>query len=103
MPGSGAARGRAAAPSRPRAPPAAPCARPRARAPLPPPAAAPSASGALLEWPLEPRDEFRRGVGLCVVNARGEVFAGRRADDPGSWQMPQGGEREGLRFGAPPT
>ena len=36
--------------------------------------------------------EFRRGVGLCVVNQKGLVFAARRLDDSAqTWQMPQGG------------
>lgn len=37
-------------------------------------------------------NEFRRGVGLCVVNQHGLVFAARRMDDSAqTWQMPQGG------------
>lgn len=37
-------------------------------------------------------NEFRRGVGLCVVNQQGLVFAARRMDDSAqTWQMPQGG------------
>lgn len=35
---------------------------------------------------------YRPCVGLVVMNARGEVFAGQRIDNPGAaWQMPQGG------------
>lgn len=36
--------------------------------------------------------EYRRGVGLCVVNREGKVFTAKRHDDRlGTWQMPQGG------------
>ncbi len=35
--------------------------------------------------------EYRRGVGIVLLNAKGEIFAGRRIDTPGAWQMPQGG------------
>ncbi|MEM7547463.1 MAG: RNA pyrophosphohydrolase [Pseudomonadota bacterium] len=39
---------------------------------------------------------YRPCVGLVVMNARGEVFAGQRIDNPGSaWQMPQGGVDKG--------
>jgi len=35
---------------------------------------------------------YRMGVGLMLLNARGEVFIGRRIDQSvESWQMPQGG------------
>lgn len=35
---------------------------------------------------------YRPCVGVVLVNGRGEVFAGRRIDNPdGAWQMPQGG------------
>jgi len=35
---------------------------------------------------------YRRGVGLVVINAAGEVFAGQRGDSgKAAWQMPQGG------------
>jgi putative (di)nucleoside polyphosphate hydrolase len=34
---------------------------------------------------------YRRGVGLCIFNARGLVLVAERRDKPGSWQMPQGG------------
>jgi putative (di)nucleoside polyphosphate hydrolase len=37
-------------------------------------------------------DEYRPGVGIMLLNARGEVFIGRRADvQHDAWQMPQGG------------
>ncbi len=39
---------------------------------------------------------YRHCVGLVVMNAGGEVFAGQRIDNPGdAWQMPQGGVDEG--------
>ncbi|MGM0421608.1 MAG: RNA pyrophosphohydrolase [Pseudomonadota bacterium] len=34
---------------------------------------------------------YRPGVGLLIFNAQGEVFIGERLDNPGAWQMPQGG------------
>lgn len=34
---------------------------------------------------------YRRGVGIVLLNARGQVFVAERADTPGAWQMPQGG------------
>jgi len=35
---------------------------------------------------------YRPGVGVMLLNPRGEVFVARRADLPGeAWQMPQGG------------
>jgi putative (di)nucleoside polyphosphate hydrolase len=34
---------------------------------------------------------YRRGVGIALFNASGQVFAGERIDTPGAWQMPQGG------------
>ncbi len=34
---------------------------------------------------------YRPGVGLMVLNTKGEVFLGERLDNPGAWQMPQGG------------
>jgi len=41
---------------------------------------------------IEDLNEFRRGVGLCVMNRDGLVFAARRMDDSAqTWQMPQGG------------
>lgn len=40
----------------------------------------------------EPRDGYRRCVGLFLLNGAGEVFVGRRIDAPKrGWQMPQGG------------
>jgi putative (di)nucleoside polyphosphate hydrolase len=34
---------------------------------------------------------FRAGVGLLVIDARGEVLAIERATPRGAWQLPQGG------------
>ncbi len=35
---------------------------------------------------------YRRGVGMMLVNRRGQVFVAQRIDTPGAaWQMPQGG------------
>lgn len=40
--------------------------------------------------------QYRPGVGVVLLNARGEVFVGRRADlKDDAWQMPQGGIDEG--------
>jgi putative (di)nucleoside polyphosphate hydrolase len=41
------------------------------------------------------KKEYRRGVGIVLLNAAGEIFAGRRIDTPGAWQMPQGGIDKG--------
>lgn len=39
---------------------------------------------------------YRPCVGLVVMNAASEVFAGQRIDNPGdAWQMPQGGVDDG--------
>lgn len=34
---------------------------------------------------------YRACVGLCLFNARGQVFIAERNDKSGAWQMPQGG------------
>lgn len=34
---------------------------------------------------------YRPCAGVVLINAQGLVFAGRRIDMPGAWQMPQGG------------
>jgi len=34
---------------------------------------------------------YRPCVGLVVVNSAGLIFLGERSDNPGAWQMPQGG------------
>ena len=39
---------------------------------------------------------YRRGVGIVLFNAKGEVFVAQRLDSPGpAWQMPQGGIDKG--------
>lgn len=38
---------------------------------------------------------YRRGVGVVLLNARGQVFVAERIDTPGAWQMPQGGIDKG--------
>ncbi len=44
---------------------------------------------------LSPSD-YRAGVGIVLVNSRGQVFSGRRRDNRDHpWQMPQGGLQEG--------
>jgi putative (di)nucleoside polyphosphate hydrolase len=41
---------------------------------------------------IERDHEYRRGVGVMLLNMQGQVFVGARADNPeDSWQMPQGG------------
>ena len=36
--------------------------------------------------------QYRRGVGVMLLNSRGQVFVGARIDNPeDAWQMPQGG------------
>ena len=43
-----------------------------------------------------PGGGYRPGVGILLLNNRGEVFVGRRADvKDDAWQMPQGGIDEG--------
>ncbi len=39
----------------------------------------------------DPGPEYRRGVGIMLLDRRGRVFVGERIDTPGAWQMPQGG------------
>ena len=38
---------------------------------------------------------YRAGVGLTIFNRQGFVFVAERIDNPGAWQMPQGGIDEG--------
>ena len=38
---------------------------------------------------------YRKGVGVVLLNDQGLVLAGRRADTPDAWQMPQGGIDKG--------
>lgn len=46
---------------------------------------------------MEQKDDrvYRPGVGLVILNASGMVFVAERLDNPGAWQMPQGGIDEG--------
>ena len=38
------------------------------------------------------QEEYRRGVGMVVINDEKKIFIGQRLDkDQASWQMPQGG------------
>jgi putative (di)nucleoside polyphosphate hydrolase len=34
---------------------------------------------------------YRPCVGIALFNPKGQVFVGERIDNPGAWQMPQGG------------
>ncbi|HLY54348.1 MAG TPA: RNA pyrophosphohydrolase [Stellaceae bacterium] len=38
-----------------------------------------------------PGPEYRRNVGLMLLNPTGLAWVGQRIDTPGAWQMPQGG------------
>lgn len=38
---------------------------------------------------------FRACVGIALFNRENKVFVGERVDNPGAWQMPQGGIDEG--------
>lgn len=41
---------------------------------------------------------YRRNVGVVLINAEGQIFAGQRIDNPGpAWQMPQGGIDKGEK------
>jgi putative (di)nucleoside polyphosphate hydrolase len=54
--------------------------------------------------PIDDRNfSYRPGVGIVLLNARGNIFVGRRANVQGeAWQMPQGGidDRESPREAA---
>ena len=40
--------------------------------------------------------EYRKNVGMVLINAKGHIFAGKRLDNnTDAWQMPQGGIDEG--------
>jgi putative (di)nucleoside polyphosphate hydrolase len=43
---------------------------------------------------MENHDYFRASVGAVVQNHRGEVLVLERSDQPGAWQLPQGGIRK---------
>lgn len=38
---------------------------------------------------------YRSCVGIVLYNSEGNVFVGERLDNPGAWQMPQGGIDKG--------
>ena len=38
---------------------------------------------------------FRPCVGIVLMNEANKIFAGERIDNPGAWQMPQGGIDDG--------
>ncbi len=40
---------------------------------------------------MKPESPYRPCVGITLFNSEGLVFLGERADNPGFWQMPQGG------------
>ncbi|MEO5577445.1 MAG: NUDIX domain-containing protein [Sphingomicrobium sp.] len=41
---------------------------------------------------------YRRGVGVMLINADGQVWVGRRVDNTdAAWQMPQGGINRGKK------
>jgi putative (di)nucleoside polyphosphate hydrolase len=40
---------------------------------------------------IEIGNEYRKGVGIMLINGKGQVFVAQRIDTPGAWQMPQGG------------
>jgi putative (di)nucleoside polyphosphate hydrolase len=41
---------------------------------------------------------YRSCVGIFLFKDDGTIFVGERLDNPGSWQMPQGGVNEGESF-----
>ena len=41
---------------------------------------------------------YRPCVGIFLINQDKKIFVGERLDNPGSWQMPQGGIDEGERI-----
>jgi putative (di)nucleoside polyphosphate hydrolase len=41
---------------------------------------------------------YRPCVGIFLINDDKKIFVGERLDNPGSWQMPQGGVNEGESF-----
>ncbi|XP_038904841.1 nudix hydrolase 26, chloroplastic-like [Benincasa hispida] len=42
-----------------------------------------------------PPEGYRRGVGICLFNSSGKIFAASRLNRPEIWEMPQGGINEG--------
>ncbi|CAK9322985.1 unnamed protein product [Citrullus colocynthis] len=51
-----------------------------------------SSSSSSMEFPPE---GYRRGVGICLINSSGKIFAASRLNRPEIWEMPQGGVNEG--------
>lgn len=51
------------------------------------------------DLPVQPSPEeyhlYRPGVGIVLFNRQGSVFVAERLDNPGAWQMPQGGIDDG--------
>ena len=45
----------------------------------------------------KPPKDYRRGVGIMLIDSRGRIFVGRRIDTPDAWQMPQGGIDKGEK------
>jgi putative (di)nucleoside polyphosphate hydrolase len=45
----------------------------------------------------KPPQDYRRGVGILLLDPRKRIFVGRRIDTPGAWQMPQGGIDKGEK------
>lgn len=43
----------------------------------------------------KPPKDYRRGVGIMLLDPHKRIFVGRRIDTPGAWQMPQGGIDKG--------
>ena len=50
-----------------------------------------------LEPPADQHHLYRPGVGIVLFNRQGSVFVCERLDNPGAWQMPQGGIDEGEK------
>jgi len=44
---------------------------------------------------MTPDLPYRPCVGVMLINAAGQIFAGERLDTPDAWQMPQGGVDDG--------
>ncbi|XP_031739122.1 nudix hydrolase 26, chloroplastic [Cucumis sativus] len=42
-----------------------------------------------------PPEGYRRGVGICLLNSSGKIFAASRPNGHEIWEMPQGGVNEG--------
>lgn len=55
----------------------------------------PSGTQAHLKRPQDQQHLYRPGVGIVLINRQGSVFVAERLDNPGAWQMPQGGIDEG--------